>query len=200
MFLEKIRQLFYMDTNLFKQSGLEISAHPLAKANAEKGQASTNHGALARFGKCNNFQIYYIIQSGRSFLVSPLTKSTLSILANSRFVTDTKMASAWWSLRGDLHEFEILLEGIRFQFSDNYILVTLETERLSFLPRRHGFCPFFETNENGYKIFLFSRSLRFPFFSLSHFFFFARPTDLLSRERGRWETKHFTGMAFATLK
>ena len=27
------------------------------------------------------------------------------------------------------------------------------------------------------------------------FFFFARPTDPPSREGGRWETKHFMGMA-----
>ena len=27
------------------------------------------------------------------------------------------------------------------------------------------------------------------------FFFFARPTDLPSREGGQWETKHFIGMA-----
>ena len=37
-----------------------------------------------------------------------------------------KMASASWSLRGDLDEFETLLQGIRVHFSDNYSLVTLE--------------------------------------------------------------------------
>ena len=31
--------------------------------------------------------------------------------------------------------------------------------------------------------------------SCVHFFFFARPTDPPSREGGRWETKHFMGMA-----
>ena len=30
-----------------------------------------------------------------------------------------------------------------------------------------------------------------------HFFFFARPTDPPSREEGRWEAKHFMGMALA---
>ena len=44
-----------MDRNLFKQSGLEISAGPLTQASVEKCQACTNHGALAiaRFGKYN---------------------------------------------------------------------------------------------------------------------------------------------------
>ena len=31
--------------------------------------------------------------------------------------------------------------------------------------------------------------------SCVHSFFFARPTDPPSREGGRWETKHFMGMA-----
>ena len=32
------------------------------------------------------------------------------------------------------------------------------------------------------------------------FFFFARPTDPPSREGGRWETKHFIGMALGTFE
>ena len=49
-----------MDRNLFKQSALEISARLLTQASAKKCQASTNQGALVRFGKCD-FQssIYY---------------------------------------------------------------------------------------------------------------------------------------------
>ena len=39
-------------------SALEISARPLAQASAEKCQASTNHGTLARFGK---YALEYVI-------------------------------------------------------------------------------------------------------------------------------------------
>ena len=42
------------------------------------------------------------------------------------FCKHTKMASTPWPLRGELHELETLLEGIRFQFSANYSLVTPE--------------------------------------------------------------------------
>ena len=36
--------------------------------------------------------------------------------------------------------------------------------------------------------------------SCVHSFFFARLTDPPSREGGRWETKHFMGIALALLK
>ena len=43
-------------------------------------------------------------------------------------------------------------------------------------------------------------NVRFNMQSCVHSFFFARPTDSPSREGGRWETKHFMGMALPQLR
>ena len=74
------------------------------------------------------------------------------------------MASASWSLHGELHKFEILLKGIRFQFSDNYILS-------------------YTRNLNGYlfcrEAMAFALSLR-PARRVTRFSYLARDSDFLS--------------------
>ena len=69
-------------------------------------------------------------------------------------------------------------------------------------PETLGLFIFSEINRVGTRSYFSMTPFSFPFFFLSHssFFFLSlwpdRPTDPLSRERGRWETKQLIGMAF----
>ena len=98
------------------------------------------------------------------------------------------MASALWSLRGEVHEFETFLEGIQVQFSDNYNPVTIEIWTAIAFAETPPLNPFqWDQRERLPSYLIYPDSLIsifvFVFCPILFFFFFALPTDPISGER-----------------
>ena len=97
----------------------------------------------------------------------------------------------WWAAR----IIEILLEGIRVQFRDNYSLVTLAIWTVIVFVETPRRLPFQWDQRERLLVFLMKPDSLISVLSFSVSIFFAPPTDPLLQKRRRWETKHFIGMA-----
>ena len=116
------------------------------------------------------------------------------ILSNSWFVTDTKMASPSWSLRGELHELEILLQEFAFSSS---VIQPCNTRNLDgYRPYRAAaaFALSVRPTRTVTKLSYLARLSEFLSFFLPFFFFYPTDRSTFTRERAMGnETFHWDG-------